>query len=253
MTKYRALVVDDEPPVRHMTARALQQLGFDCVLSSDGSDALKLVRQAAFDVVVTDLRMPDVNGHKLATELLGLKQRPIVSVLTGIEEPKIAKDLTARGIDRIYYKPVDYRDFSADLLALVEERARANTFREKISIEPLVTPINGLDVESVAAMEVAAPAELDRYSCKPIRDGAAARNDCGVGNIEHNSVGMTLSKIETELRRTRYSLMELERAVGGRLTNSCFFFALTTFIALIAGMVLGWISCQFLRPPVVFK
>ena len=89
---YRALVVDDEPMVRQLTMRALAREGFACEPAADGQEALQLVQQARYALVVTDLRMSGMNGHALATRLLALPHRPVVAVLTGVTEPKLADE-----------------------------------------------------------------------------------------------------------------------------------------------------------------
>ncbi|HEY3969623.1 MAG TPA: response regulator, partial [Planctomycetaceae bacterium] len=83
----------------------------------------ELIATTDYDVVVTDLRMPAVNGHTLALELLNRPARPVVVVLTGVTEPKLAKDLIARGVDDIIFKPVDQSILAAKVRALVDRRA----------------------------------------------------------------------------------------------------------------------------------
>jgi HD-like signal output (HDOD) protein len=75
-------------------------------------------------VVVTDLRMPNVNGHVLASNLLLMENRPAIVIVTGILEPKIAKDLSTRGVDSIEFKPVNYPLFAAKVKGLVDSRSR---------------------------------------------------------------------------------------------------------------------------------
>ncbi|HEX4145723.1 MAG TPA: response regulator [Pirellulales bacterium] len=121
--KYRALVVEDDPALRMLTIRELSHRGFDCDPACDGLQARELVASRYYDVVVTDLRMPEVNGHRLAVELLTRENRPAVVILTGVTEPKITKDLIARGVDDIIFKPVDQGFLAAKVLALIERRA----------------------------------------------------------------------------------------------------------------------------------
>jgi DNA-binding response OmpR family regulator len=123
MRVFRALVVDDEPAVRMLTMRALSRNGFNCDAAADGLNARKLIATTHYDVVVTDLRMPEMNGHALAIELLGRAERPTVVVLTGVTEPKLATDLIARGIDDIIFKPIDPGILSAKVRALADRRA----------------------------------------------------------------------------------------------------------------------------------
>jgi len=121
-TSLRALVVDDEAMMRQGTMRALSKVGFVCEPAANGSEALKCCLSSQYDLVVTDLRMPGANGHALAVELLHLPRRPVVVILTGVIEPRLAKDLLARGVDDIVYKPVDYAVFAANVQELVVNR-----------------------------------------------------------------------------------------------------------------------------------
>ena len=120
---FRALVVDDEAIIRQLTMRALTSEGFTCDEASDGNEALELVNRAQYDVVVTDLRMPGRQAQVLALELLQREHRPLVVILTGVIDPRITKDLLARGIDDIAYKPVNYDTFAAKVKALIDRRA----------------------------------------------------------------------------------------------------------------------------------
>lgn len=122
-TSYRALVVDDEPAVRMLTMRELSRNGFTCDAARDGSHAKELLADTRYDAVVTDLRMPEMNGHALAVELLNRPNPPVVVILTGVTEPRLAKDLIARGVDDILFKPIDQSILASKVRALVERRA----------------------------------------------------------------------------------------------------------------------------------
>ena len=124
---YDALLVDDEPVLRQAMARAFNRAGFRCELAGDGRHALQLLSERRFHIVVTDLRMPEMNGHRLAVELLQQPSRPVVIVVTGVTEQKLEADLRARGIDDILFKPVDYGQLSERARELVEERSHKLT------------------------------------------------------------------------------------------------------------------------------
>jgi DNA-binding response OmpR family regulator len=120
----QALIVDDEPQVRAQLTRALETNGFTCEAAADGAEALTRFRSGHHQLVVTDLRMPNVNGHLLATELLGSSPRPRVVVFTGVMEPAIVRDLLMRGVDDVITKPCDVKIFAAKMAALMEGRDR---------------------------------------------------------------------------------------------------------------------------------
>jgi CheY-like chemotaxis protein len=65
----RVLVVDDEPEVGEVYAEILRREGIDVTAVSSGREALARVRREPFDLVVSDLRMPDVDGPRLHREL----------------------------------------------------------------------------------------------------------------------------------------------------------------------------------------
>ncbi len=136
-TEYRALVVDDEPALRMLTIRELSRNGFVCDAAHDGLQARELAATRHYDVVLTDLRMPEMNGHALAVELLERSNRPVVVILTGVTEPRLAKDLIARGVDDIMFKPVDQGILAAKVRALVTRRATRLMSEE--SSEPIPT------------------------------------------------------------------------------------------------------------------
>ena len=94
---YRALVVDDEPAVRKATIRAFVEERFACDAAANGTEAKQLLAANRYDVVVTDLQMPNGHGHALAMELLAIENRPAIVVSDRHVGPRLAKDLIGRG------------------------------------------------------------------------------------------------------------------------------------------------------------
>ncbi len=118
----RALVVEDELAVQRLLVRSLIQQGFQCDTATDGNEAEQRASKVRYDVVITDLKMPNRHGHALAVYLLTLKSRPAIIVHTGVVEPKLAKDLLARGVDDIVFKPFDFHLLAIKAKALAERR-----------------------------------------------------------------------------------------------------------------------------------
>ena len=107
-------------------------MGYQCELAADGDEAARLSAKSKFDVIVTDLKMPNKNGHTLALELLQREDRPLVVVYTGVIEPRLAKDLLARGVDDILYKPLDFSVLAAKVSALIERRSSTGANQKEI-------------------------------------------------------------------------------------------------------------------------
>jgi len=79
----RVLVVDDSRVVRALVSRTLRAAGFDVEEAEDGSVALSDRRIESFDAIVTDLRMPKVDGFTLLEQVKRIALGPEVVILTG--------------------------------------------------------------------------------------------------------------------------------------------------------------------------
>jgi|ERR1044071_522849 CheY-like chemotaxis protein len=81
--KPRALVVDDAPDVTEMIATLLQHAGYHAVMAFSAAEALEAARAEQFEVVVSDIGMPGMNGYDLAVALRALpeyKSVPLIAV-----------------------------------------------------------------------------------------------------------------------------------------------------------------------------
>jgi DNA-binding response OmpR family regulator len=119
---YCVLIVDDEPMVLELATRNYMRLGFLCDTAEDGDEAATKCVANNYDAVVTDLKMPNRNGHSLAVELLGQPSRPVVVVATAIISPRISCDLVIRGIDKVLHKPINHLQLAGNLRTLMQSR-----------------------------------------------------------------------------------------------------------------------------------
>jgi CheY-like chemotaxis protein len=113
------LVVDDEGPVRELTARMLQQAGYDTLLAVDGLDAWRQLRREAtkVDAVVSDVVMPRMTGTELVARMQAyLPEVPII-LMSGYS----ADDLRARGLEQAPV-PLLTKPFTRDELAAAVTR-----------------------------------------------------------------------------------------------------------------------------------
>lgn len=102
MSKKTALIVDDSFTMRNMVTLALQDEDFDVVSAEDGVDALEKSKGKNFDVIVTDINMPNMDGLQLIEKLRSeenFKFTPILVLTTegGEDKKKEGKRLGATG------------------------------------------------------------------------------------------------------------------------------------------------------------
>jgi CheY-like chemotaxis protein len=79
----KILLVDDNEPFRRMLCRMLEGAGFSVVVAGDGVVALSLFRQQPFDLVITDLIMPEKEGLETILELRKLKGNVKIIAMSG--------------------------------------------------------------------------------------------------------------------------------------------------------------------------
>jgi two-component system C4-dicarboxylate transport response regulator DctD len=82
----RILLVDDEPTVLDALRLTLEANGFVCCTATDGVEALKVLRQTSVDVVISDLRMPNMSGFELLPNIRC--QYPHIGVIVSSSEPE---------------------------------------------------------------------------------------------------------------------------------------------------------------------
>ncbi len=110
------LVVDDDPAIRRALATELAESGFVVLTANDGEEALGRYREAAPDLVVTDLAMPRRDGLSLVRELRKMGETPILVLSVRGEEEDKVRALDA-GADDYLTKPFSMRELEARLRA----------------------------------------------------------------------------------------------------------------------------------------
>lgn len=121
----RILIVEDSATMRSLIGSSLEALGepVKVVEARSGFEALRLLPREAFDLVVTDINMPDINGLELASFMKGSAKYasiPLVIVSTEGSERDVEKGLGI-GADAYLVKPFDpeaLRQVVLDLLAV---------------------------------------------------------------------------------------------------------------------------------------
>ena len=100
------LVVDDEPLVRFAIARSLKQEGYDAIEAADGQEALDLLANRRFDLVLTDLKMPKVDGADLVAQIrANWPEIPVILMSSYLSEK--GRKLVSAGSAEFLQKPID--------------------------------------------------------------------------------------------------------------------------------------------------
>lgn len=114
----RALCIDDDAPIRELLKDVLTEAGFEVTTAVDGAEGLKAFKSGAFDLVVTDLLVPKLDGIRLAEEIRALAPTAKILVITAITH-SLARELQSAPIDGYFSKPLPLKAFLARVKELV--------------------------------------------------------------------------------------------------------------------------------------
>ncbi len=133
--QYCILVVDDEENVRITTAAILEQEGYTVETASDGREALDKINHTKYDLVLTDLRMEDMDGSVLLNEIHTRHPSLVTIVLTGYASIESSIDALRLGVYDYLVKPCVIEDLKRTVRRALEHR------EQQARIHELSTPV----------------------------------------------------------------------------------------------------------------
>lgn len=120
----RVLVIEDDPDVRSLLQQMLETLGHESTPAGDGIEGLKVFRAGAFDVVVTDILMPEQEGLETIGELRRIDPRVRIIAISGggrIQGPdEVLLQASNLGAQATLGKPFRLDDLKRALFGVVE-------------------------------------------------------------------------------------------------------------------------------------
>ena len=147
--KIQLLIVDDDEPFRHVLLKELSRRGFTVDGAADGKQALKYIEKDAFHVVLLDMRMPEMDGLTVLTQIKQISPSTEVIMLTAYADLNDAVEATKRGAFHYLMKPAQLAEveilirraheksiLEAQNLALREQLERGQAVTELVGESP---------------------------------------------------------------------------------------------------------------------
>lgn len=120
------LVVDDEPDVRKVVRMTLEKAGYDVIEAEDGEKAIQEVQKGEnplmLDVIISDIRMPKINGVEAINYFQQQYPRVPLIVLTGFPDMEMATGYLKQGIVDYLVKPVEKEKLIKSVATAMEKR-----------------------------------------------------------------------------------------------------------------------------------
>ena len=119
--QYKILVVDDEELVRNLVVTLLSRSGHSSITAVDGVDALDRMKGNKIDAVITDIKMPNMDGVALTVEVLKRYPGLPILVMTAFDEEYSAGAAIAAGAREYIKKPFSPDEFFAQLQKMIND------------------------------------------------------------------------------------------------------------------------------------
>jgi DNA-binding NtrC family response regulator len=129
MRNVRVLVIDDDPAMVDLTKYQLQEQGFTVETAMNGMAGLKLVGEQTFEIALTDLQLPDIDGIELVKAIKEASPRTEIIMITGYSSMTRAIDAIKAGAFHFVEKPLSFDE----LLSLIEKALERRTQAEEIT------------------------------------------------------------------------------------------------------------------------
>lgn len=171
------LIVDDDPTIRDLLTEGLSESGYRCTTASDGLEGLARLRDNGFELVVSDIDMPGLDGVGLLQEARKVRPDTEIIMLTGVVDVEIAIQSMRLGACDYLTKPfnlaevritveralekrrliLENREYQKNLEAKVRERTEELSRSYQTTLEALATALDTRDSETLGhSLRVAA-------------------------------------------------------------------------------------------------
>jgi len=128
----KILVVDDEDAIREILKIKLVNLGYDPECAQNGKEALKILDREEFPLILTDLRMPEIDGIELCIQIKERNPETVIYAFSGHVTEDEFDQLEKMGFDGLLCKPVSFEV----LKCAIEGAFDKINNREKLSTPP---------------------------------------------------------------------------------------------------------------------
>ena len=115
--RYRALIVEDDPAIRKLVEKLLVRKGIEIDTAHDGRQAIEKIRTGAYNVLILDLMIPEVNGFEVIDYVKKNKIHLPIVVVSAVSHQALTK-LDLDVVKLVISKPFDVDEFTKSVYAL---------------------------------------------------------------------------------------------------------------------------------------
>lgn len=147
------LVVEDEKRVADLLKAGLEEAGYNVIVAYDGAMGLRLFQSASFDLVISDIVLPKLDGFELCRGIRSINKNVPVLMLTALGSTDDKLDGFDSGADDYMVKPFDFRELHARIRVLMRRATHKEERCDRLAYADIVIDLNrhnvsrdGLDI-----------------------------------------------------------------------------------------------------------
>lgn len=216
------LVVDDETAIRYSVSKTLQRVGYQVQEAASGEDALDMMKRQTFEVVLTDIRMPGLDGVELVRRIKDIDADTIVVLMTAYPSLGTAVEALRLGAHDYLIKPSSSQDIR-QCVARGVERARNLKRRRSLldAIRSNLTELSRSDTEVAKLLPV--PTSRDDEKMTMVENGAESTTNTvmnlGPLTIYPGRYQISVNDQSIDLTPTEFDLLLYLAAHRGRVVS----------------------------------
>lgn len=127
----RILVVDDDASIRSTLSAILEEEGYVVDTAENGEEAIKKSNTRFYNLVLIDIRLPDMEGTQLLTALKETTPPMVKIIVTGYPSLRNSVEAVNKGADGYVFKPVDVEKLLRTIKAHLEKQQEAKKYSEQ--------------------------------------------------------------------------------------------------------------------------
>jgi DNA-binding NtrC family response regulator len=134
----KILIVDDEQTIRDSAKMILEEEGYECDISANGKEALEKIKEEDYDILISDIKMPMLDGIQLMEETAKISPNTFVIIMTAYASVETAIAALRQGAYDYIIKPVEFDDLIIRVKRLLDYKKLSSenkTLRRRISTE----------------------------------------------------------------------------------------------------------------------
>jgi DNA-binding response OmpR family regulator len=216
------LVVDDETAIRYSVSKTLQRVGYQVQEAASGEDALEILQRQPFDVVLTDIRMPGLDGVELVRRIKDIDTDTIVVLMTAYPSLGTAVEALRLGAHDYLIKPSSSQDIRQCVARGVERSRNLKRRRSLLdNIRNNLSELSRSDTEVTKLMAIPGMRDDEKLSMAENGSDSATNSVMNLGPlvIYPGRYQISVNDQNIDLTPTEFDLLLYLAAHRGRVVS----------------------------------